>query len=530
MHPLYRILDSTITGRLRSRLAREWSGSDEIFPSNRTIWLKIMKLWRENSHFARLHFHVFNAPPLQRANMDRHLSRHEVNEILRDLADHPPVHRLLGEGRIDTVSDASWACLVMGHEHPSGVAGYYAFIFQDDCLERGRIAHVSIVPPSASSPSRMEFQGPGGWELVSPRHINKYPPIRAALLLLQDELQPPPNTWLPGLEHRSEVPLSSKDAEYMRLITLALKNELDVTHAIVSMKDVIPHDIGHLRYSDKWVNLPLKDDDRMVVFWREDKFVMCDDYAVYCQHISKGSDKASVAILGKYPSDRVHVERVGRKKLIPQPRVSKGSPQPLLASEQDAAWLAHNKIRAQSEKHIDRDMMAIWLSFAELVADSKANEGHLHDFILKRPVIISEFGDHVISEVSLDGKYFVDLLARRQGMMPKVWLIELEQANHRIITQGGQETKEVTHAVQQVNDWLRWWRSRSDHPLVKESADVEPRGVVIIGRSSQLTAEDRIKLAHNNQGRNVEVITYDELLDKFGDFILSQVSDKPSFG
>jgi hypothetical protein len=82
--------------------------------------------------------------------------------------------------------------------------------------------------------------------------------------------------------------------------------------------------------------------------------------------------------------------------------------------------------------------------------------------------------------------------------------------------------------VQQVSDWLRWWRSHSDHPLVAQTGSVEPKGVVIIGRSSQLSPEDRLRLSHNNQNRHVEVITYDELLDKFGDFILSKLSDKPS--
>ena len=104
-------------------------------------------------------------------------------------------------------------------------------------------------------------------------------------------------------------------------------------------------------------------------------------------------------------------------------------------------------------------------------------------------------------------------------------MIELEQANHKTITRGGQETKEVTHAVQQVNDWLHWWRTHSDHPLVSKYNAVEPNGLVVIGRSSQLSDQDTNKLAHNNQGRKVKVITYNEWLDKFGEFILSQIDD-----
>jgi hypothetical protein len=274
VHPIYRILDSTITGRLRSRLAREWSGSEEVFPSDRTIWNNIMKVWRKNPHFARLHFHAFNAPEVNGCSMNRHLSRQEVNDNLRNIANHPPIHRVIGEGPIEADSASGWACLVMGHKQPNGVAGYYAFVFQDDCLEHGRMAHVSIVPPSASEPCRMEIQKPDGWEVVSPRHINKYPPLRAALLLLQHDLQPLPNHRQLGPKLQSLLPPPAEDEEYMRLVTLAARNELTITHATVAMKDIIPHEVGYLRHSDEWGKLKLMEDHRMVAFLAEWK--VCD--------------------------------------------------------------------------------------------------------------------------------------------------------------------------------------------------------------------------------------------------------------
>jgi hypothetical protein len=46
-----------------------------------------------------------------------------------------------------------------------------------------------------------------------------------------------------------------------------------------------------------------------------------------------------------------------------------------------------------------------------------------------------------------------------------------------------------------------------------------------IGRSKHLNETERETLAHNNQRRNIKVITYDELLDDFGTLILHRLDD-----
>jgi hypothetical protein len=66
MHPLYRILDSSVVGRLRARIAKEWAESDTVFPSDRTVWKNIMNVWRQNPHLGELYFnpdHAIEAEP-----------------------------------------------------------------------------------------------------------------------------------------------------------------------------------------------------------------------------------------------------------------------------------------------------------------------------------------------------------------------------------------------------------------------------------------------------------------------------------
>jgi len=81
------------------------------------------------------------------------------------------------------------------------------------------------------------------------------------------------------------------------------------------------------------------------------------------------------------------------------------------------------------------------------------------------------------------------------------------------------ETDEITHAVQQVSDWIRYCRQNPGDPVIAASHGVTPDGMVIIGRSETLNPKERDILAHNNKGRDVKVITYDELLDDFGTLI-----------
>jgi hypothetical protein len=345
--------------------------------------------------------------------MHKHLSRHQVNEILERIAAKQPVHRLLGEGRIEQGGPEDWACLVLGHKHPNEVAAYYAFVFQDDCLYGGSLTHISIVPPSKSGPCILGVQTSSGWAQVGPRQVNKWPALRAALLLLRHELVDPPDPWSHETRLQSDFPPPPEDPEYMRLVGLVARGKLNVTHALVAMKDVAAHDIGYLKNAPAWEGVPIIGDQRMVVFWRNGKFVMCDDYPDYCMHIAQGSERAQVAILGNFPHDKAEIERSGGGSLLPPPGIAKNAPVPLVRNEEDMTWLAHNKLRQQSSRGIDGEHMATWLLFARAIADKNADERRLHDFILQKPVVLSEFGEHISSEVSLGGQYFVDLLVRR---------------------------------------------------------------------------------------------------------------------
>lgn len=526
MHPLYRILSTTITGRLRSQIAQEWSGSSAIFPPSKTVWANIMSLWRQNSHSARLYFHVFNSPPVNKVDLNRHFSRQSVVQLLEKLRAHHPIHRLLAEGKIDD-SEREVGCLVLGHELPSGAPGYYGFIFEEISGLVELSGHVSIMPPSSETKALMAVEGEHGWVNVAPRQINKFPQVRAVLRLLESELQrhSPTKHWSPGLTAWKGIEDPPIDEKYMELVNGAMKGFVQVTRALVSMQSIRPHDLSYFQKAAKVDVNRIDPNERLLLYWEDGRFVLSDDYHLFCQHTAEAMQNVHAAILGDFPLDAALVQDVGGADFLPAPTFQRSASIQGLSHE-DEFWLAQHNLRQKNKKSVNPEYLLGWLFFAELVANQEVKERALHDFIVAQSAILSEYGEDVVSEVSLDGKYRVDLLVSRRGRMPQVWLIELEQANHRVLTRDGQETKEVTHAIQQVSDWLMWWRSNSNHPLVKQYGNAEPNGVVVIGRSLDLSDQEVLRMAHNNQNRKIKVITYDELLDKFGAFILSQVDDE----
>ena len=118
------------------------------------------------------------------------------------------------------------------------------------------------------------------------------------------------------------------------------------------------------------------------------------------------------------------------------------------------------------------------------------------------------------SELRLGSEYRADLAIQYKLDEKKLLLIELEHPNAPIFTAKGRPRARVTHASQQVEDWLQWWR---EHPTeVPKGFDptIPVEGLVVIGRSHKLSEKDKRRLLHLNSTRDVKVITYDELLEK----------------
>ncbi len=93
-------------------------------------------------------------------------------------------------------------------------------------------------------------------------------------------------------------------------------------------------------------------------------------------------------------------------------------------------------------------------------------------------------------------------------------LVEIENPKRTLFTKRGDFTAEVSHAVQQVEDWQEWLEQNLPTAQRQYPDIVSPRGLIVMGRHVNLGQKERQKLSRRNintRGR-LEIITYDELI------------------
>ena len=159
------------------------------------------------------------------------------------------------------------------------------------------------------------------------------------------------------------------------------------------------------------------------------------------------------------------------------------------------------------------------MSLSSLLQTPNVNEKRLHDFIRNNAVALDPTLIEIRSEVRLGDQYRIDLLLNYNFADKQVLLIELERSDHKLFTKAGRLTAKTTHALQQVEDWLRFWRENPNNIPLRCDQTITPEGAVVIGRSSVLSPAQKERLLHLNQNRHVKVLTYDDLLDRIKNMI-----------
>lgn len=491
-----------------------------------------MNDWKRNPSAARIHYHLANVNTISRVPWQANLSRQRVRATLRHLADHrAPLSQYVefeipGPNGVQNVG-----CLLLGHTRTTGEPGYYAAILTEDAFPS--CGYISIAPCRDLKKSFISELHVDGWRDLTMTEAGKRDAARIALLAL-DEV---PDSKGRIRMSSDQIVISSEfdpphDFECTRRIKLVMRHRMPLAKAMVRRLHVRPFDEEFTatlpKERIKWMAGLLANAPReLLVYWNGKQFVSSDDHLAYRGYESLSVEYLPVVIMGDFPSELTRIEQRGGYELMPpvlivREKAIEG------VNEQFLVWQEEEKQLQTKRLPPPADLIVSWIIFAEMLAEEDIDERALHNFLDENPVMMGAHWDTVHSEVSFGGQYRADFVLRADRALPTVRLVELEKSSHRLFTKGLQETAEVTHAVQQVNDWLRWWRENSEHPLVAPSRGVNPDGLVVIGRSIHMSEDERQALAHNNQGRDIQVITYDELLDDFGTLILHRLDDTRS--
>jgi hypothetical protein len=140
-------------------------------------------------------------------------------------------------------------------------------------------------------------------------------------------------------------------------------------------------------------------------------------------------------------------------------------------------------------------------------------EEPVHQFLKKYPRLLSPSYLRAWSKLPF-GERVSDFVMRE---VPNDYvLIEIEAPYREVFRRDGQPRAELTHAVDQVNDWLAYIRDnreRVEKELGLAGISASPRAVVVIGRSSALSEENRRKLLTMQERQpRLQILTYDDVL------------------
>ncbi|MFK3843232.1 Shedu anti-phage system protein SduA domain-containing protein [Serratia sp. NPDC087055] len=245
------------------------------------------------------------------------------------------------------------------------------------------------------------------------------------------------------------------------------------------------------------------------------KLVMDDDYSIFLAYKAINKKTIRSVIVGKYDKNKDHIKTIsiGNGNLIPAIILYQEEKSPRQISKKELLDAKIKKLAKEPIKNDENNLMFSFIEFCRLLKNEKTKERDLHNFLLNHPRLIDINGTHVMihSEVKI-GDYIADLVLEYHYLHKGILLIELERQSDIIFTKKGRLRSKVTHALQQVEDWIKEIRENKPNIPNWLKNEYTPEGMVIIGRSNMLSMEDKLRLKSINNNRTVKILTYDDLL------------------
>jgi hypothetical protein len=161
-----------------------------------------------------------------------------------------------------------------------------------------------------------------------------------------------------------------------------------------------------------------------------------------------------------------------------------------------------------------KEYAALLKKFKTLLDSEPDREEALQSFLRDNPVLLCPTKTKMWPKLRLGSKItdFVFCDATLDYL-----LVELEKSTHALFRNDGHPRDELNVARGQITDWKRYLednlRTVQDE-LGLSGISANPRSLVVIGRSSTLSPENRRKLrAMENEQPKLRIMTYDDVYD-----------------
>jgi len=136
-----------------------------------------------------------------------------------------------------------------------------------------------------------------------------------------------------------------------------------------------------------------------------------------------------------------------------------------------------------------------------------------HQFLKKHPELLNPVHVACWSKLRF-GERISDFVFREPGN--EYVLVEIESPLRELFRKDGQQREELTHAFNQILDWRTYIEDHLENVqqrLGLTGISTNPSSLIVIGRSSSLSDENRRKLVTiQNQIPRLRILTYDDLI------------------
>jgi hypothetical protein len=136
-----------------------------------------------------------------------------------------------------------------------------------------------------------------------------------------------------------------------------------------------------------------------------------------------------------------------------------------------------------------------------------------HQFLKAHPELLCPTHDAVWSKLAF-GARVSDFVFREPHN--DYLLVEIEAPYRELFRKDGQQREQLTHAIDQITDWIQHIsenRQQVEQQLGLIGISTNPRTMVVIGRSADLTNENRNKISVlQAQHNKLRILTYDDMI------------------
>ncbi|MDF2545784.1 MAG: hypothetical protein K0R93_682 [Anaerosolibacter sp.] len=145
--------------------------------------------------------------------------------------------------------------------------------------------------------------------------------------------------------------------------------------------------------------------------------------------------------------------------------------------------------------------------------DKNEREESYQTYLGKFPVMLEPLAKEVLTKQKLGLEYITDFVIRKYDNT--YIIVEIEKPSTRIFNKNNDFSSEFTHALGQVIDFQEWIESNIAYANRIMPDIITPEGMLIIGRSDNLTNQQIRKLNRLNvnlRGK-IKILTFNDILD-----------------